>query len=164
MKRRERKLGDDLGPMLDGDFYRYSMADGDTVIPSHVKRCLRDFVERAAKATISDGTNNWPGMNRPGWRMLRDENLRYDSADDKELAYCEYEDRKGTEYRDAANAVPNSTHPGWLRANEEQIPEGQACTCHNEMFPDHNGEPGTMKWFSGPTLLRSKQCDHLCCG
>lgn len=101
---------------------------------------------------ISDGSGDPLSLNKPGFRTFTDDKLRNRLADEKELDYIDYENAKATEWRDVS-APPNSTHPGWLQSSEEQMTEGQSCTVRNEFFPQHNGEPGTIKMYKG----------RLCC-
>ena len=140
MRRRIRKIGDQLGPIEDGDVLRVGMADS----KNPMQRMLNDYVERATRMAISDGTGNPFALNRPGYRTYTDAGMRADRAEDRELNRLDA-------LTDADNDFKN-TSPSWSGSpptgqgahdvpGVKQIKPGTSCTI--------NGWPGAWQWVSG---------------
>ena len=60
MQRRIRKIGDQLGPIEDGDVLRVGMADS----KNPMQKILNDYVDHATRMVIGDGTGDPFALNR----------------------------------------------------------------------------------------------------
>ena len=156
MRRRIRKIGDELGPIEDGDVLRVGMADS----KNPMQRMLNDYVDRATRMAISDGTGNPFALNRPGYRTYTDARMLANLAEERELNRADALTDADTDFK--------NTSPSWA-ANPptgqgahdvpgvKQIKPGTSCTI--------NGWPGTWQWVDGTMtcIPNNRSADSLNC-
>ena len=101
MQRRIRKIGDQLGPIEDGDVLRVGMADS----KNPMQRMLNDYVDRATRMAISDGTGNPFALNRPGYRTYTDARCSPTVAEERKLNRADALTDADTDFK--------NTSPSW---------------------------------------------------
>jgi hypothetical protein len=156
MKRRERKIGDGLGPILDGDILRCGMADS----KNPMQRILNDYVDRATRMAISDGTGNPFALNRPGYRTYTDAGMRAERAEDRELNRLDALTDADTDFKNTSPSWSGSPPTGQGAHDVpgvKQIKPGTSCTI--------NGWPGTWQWVDGTMtcIPNNRSADSLNC-
>ena len=149
MQRRIRKIGDQLGPIEDGDVLRVGMADS----KNPMQRMLNDYVDRATCMAIGDGTGDPFALNRPGFRTYNDARMRVDCADDRYLDRDDY-------LTDADNTSPSwsgSPPTGQGAHDVPGVKQIKPCTI--------NGWPGTWQWVDGTMtcIPNNRSADSLNC-
>ena len=151
IKKRERRIGDNLGEFLSGDVLRVGMAN--SKLSYRMQETLHDYVRQPVH--VSDGSGSRLSLSRPGWRLTTALDRRAALSEEKELDRLAYLDAKDAEFRNTSpgwsNNPPTGAGANSFRGGEEVVPEGTACTVRGPEFVGSGqfGGPGVMRMYKG---------------